>query len=65
MNNLSIPEKFKIDRLIHQKTYLVNGELKSWNFFHSRIQTNSFGFNTITRGKAGYGSFRRSFISLQ
>ena len=31
MNNLSIPEKFKIDRLIHQKTYLVNGELKSWN----------------------------------
>lgn len=31
MNNLSIPEKFKIDRLIHQKSYLVNGELKSWN----------------------------------
>ena len=31
MNNLSIPEQFKIDRLIHQKTYLVNGELKSWD----------------------------------
>ena len=37
MNNLSIPEKFKIDRLIHQKTYLVNGELKSWNGNTSRL----------------------------
>ena len=31
MDNLSVPEKFKIERLIHQKTYLINGELKSWN----------------------------------
>ena len=28
MNSLTIPEEFKIKRLINQKTYLVNGELK-------------------------------------
>ncbi|QBA64083.1 NADP-dependent glyceraldehyde-3-phosphate dehydrogenase [Muriicola soli] len=26
----SIPESYRIDSLIHQKTYLVNGELKPW-----------------------------------
>ena len=31
MSSLIIPEEFKIKRLIHQKTYLVNGELKNWN----------------------------------
>ena len=31
MSIASIPEKFKIKSLIHQNTYLVNGELKKWN----------------------------------
>ena len=31
MSSLIIPEEFKIKRLIHQKTYLVNGELRNWN----------------------------------
>lgn len=31
MSKASIPEKFKIKSLIHQNTYLVNGELKKWN----------------------------------
>ena len=26
-----IPEAYKITSLLHQKTYLVNGELKAWN----------------------------------
>ena len=26
-----IPAQFKINSLIHQKTYLVGGELKSWS----------------------------------
>ncbi|NNK11369.1 MAG: aldehyde dehydrogenase family protein, partial [Flavobacteriaceae bacterium] len=26
-----IPETYRIDSLIHQKTYLVNGELKAWD----------------------------------
>lgn len=26
-----IPEKYKISSLLHQKTYLVNGELKNWD----------------------------------
>ncbi len=26
-----IPEKHKINSILHQKTYLVNGELKAWN----------------------------------
>jgi glyceraldehyde-3-phosphate dehydrogenase (NADP+) len=29
-NFKNIPEEFKIDTLLHQKTYLVNGELKEW-----------------------------------
>ena len=28
---MSIPSKYKIDELLHQKTYLVNGELKTWS----------------------------------
>jgi len=31
MNKSVIPKKFKIDKLIHHKTYLVDGELKKWN----------------------------------
>ena len=31
MSDTSIPEKFKIKSLIHQNTYLVNGELREWN----------------------------------
>jgi len=31
MRKTSIPEKFKIKSLIHQNTYLVNGELREWN----------------------------------
>ena len=31
MSKISIPEKFKIKSLIHQNTYLVNGELRKWN----------------------------------
>ena len=27
---MHIPEAFKITSLIHQNTYLVSGELKSW-----------------------------------
>ena len=27
----NIPKAFQIDNLIHQKTYLVNGELKKWS----------------------------------
>ena len=30
MGYQDIPEQFKINSLIHQKTYLVGGELKSW-----------------------------------
>ncbi len=29
--NKTIPEEFKITTLLHQNTYLVNGELKKWN----------------------------------
>jgi glyceraldehyde-3-phosphate dehydrogenase (NADP+) len=28
---MGIPEKYKITSLLHQKSYLVNGELKSWS----------------------------------
>lgn len=28
---MGIPEKFKITSLVHQNTYLVNGELKPWS----------------------------------
>ena len=28
--NKTIPEEFKITTLLHQNTYLVNGELKKW-----------------------------------
>ena len=31
MSNTSIPEKFKIKSLVHQNTYLVNGELRKWS----------------------------------
>ena len=33
----SIPENFKITQPIHQKTYLVDGELKSWNGATSKV----------------------------
>ena len=29
--NKTIPEEIKITTLLHQNTYLVNGELKKWN----------------------------------
>ena len=32
-----IPENFKITQPIHQKTYLVDGELKSWNGATSKV----------------------------
>ena len=32
-----IPENFKITEAIHQKTYLVDGELKSWNGATSKV----------------------------
>ncbi|MEC8535902.1 MAG: aldehyde dehydrogenase family protein, partial [Bacteroidota bacterium] len=32
-----MPENFKITQPIHQKTYLVNGELKSWNGTTSKV----------------------------
>ena len=28
---MNIPDQYKITTLLHQKTYLVNGELKAWN----------------------------------
>lgn len=28
---MKIPELYKINELLHQKTYLVDGELKTWN----------------------------------
>jgi glyceraldehyde-3-phosphate dehydrogenase (NADP+) len=31
MGKSTIPSEFKINEVIHQKTYLVNGELKAWN----------------------------------
>ena len=31
MSKASIPEKFKIKSLVHQNTYLVNGELRKWS----------------------------------
>jgi len=31
MSKTSIPEKFKIKSLVHQNTYLVNGELRKWS----------------------------------
>ena len=37
MNSLTIPEEFKIKSLIHQKTYLVNGELRTWNGNVSKV----------------------------
>jgi len=29
-NNITIPEEFKITKVLHQKEYLVDGELKQW-----------------------------------
>ena len=38
----SIPEEFKIKHLIHQKSYLVDGELKEWSGSTSEV------FSTIS-----------------
>lgn len=40
-----IPNEFKIDVLVHQNTYLVNGELKEWNGKKSNV------FSTISSTK--------------
>ena len=42
---LEIPEKYKIDELIHQKTYLVDGNLKKWSGATSEV------FSTISSTK--------------
>lgn len=34
---IAIPEEFQITEQIHQKTYLVNGELKAWNGKNSEV----------------------------
>ncbi len=34
---IAIPEEFQITTQIHQKTYLVNGELKAWNGKNSEV----------------------------
>jgi len=39
MSKISIPEKFKIKSLIHQNTYLVNGELRKWNGNTSEVHS--------------------------
>jgi glyceraldehyde-3-phosphate dehydrogenase (NADP+) len=42
---MGIPEKYKITSLLHQKTYLVNGELKTWSGETAKV------FSTISSTK--------------
>ena len=45
MITMGIPEKYKITSLLHQKSYLVNGELKAWNGESAEV------FSTISSTK--------------